>query len=280
MPDRSEFTEKEFEGFLYNELAVRPGLWTPDQVMEQYLGFDAAIVCAPYYWHFVGRSRPVGVVLPHIGLGAHTNIKRDTLPDFRFNLFVQAKRTWQYRRLPSKYRAKNISPPHRYLELVPEQRDTLAALATHFGDLAAVTFAGANLMKKRQLYELAKARGVLQNSTFPPIEKLVNHHRWLFNKPGASGFGLSEPEEIEAPDLLTRLRNARRDVQAPDLDIEGQLLILQSRLHAAFDDGPYSWLLELVPTDDNGGAFSIVRRISFILNAIGVRWLVVGPLEQ
>src|SRR5262249_54721912 len=70
MTDRSEFEEKEYEGALYPELLSSPRMrpWTPGQVLEHQLGFDAALFVANTFWSAVGRPACEGVRLARYGL--------------------------------------------------------------------------------------------------------------------------------------------------------------------------------------------------------------------
>src|SRR5687767_6912204 len=92
----AEFEEKEYESVLYNQLANGSRyLWQPGQVLEEYLGFDAALFLAePYLWHLHGRRRPPRGFLvnrfawPFLPI----EMRRNRLPRFRLNCFIQAKR--------------------------------------------------------------------------------------------------------------------------------------------------------------------------------------------
>src|SRR5690242_12323773 len=104
----AEFEEKEFEGALYRELARGNLFWPPGQVLESYLGFDAALfVDDPFFWHLHGIRRwPRGFSLyskwPHL---PWNRLRRRRLPRFRVNCFIQAKRPLIGSRMPSRLAA-------------------------------------------------------------------------------------------------------------------------------------------------------------------------------
>lgn len=62
-----EFEEKEYESALYNQLASSNiHLWSPGQVLESYLGFDAALlVDDPFFGNFT-------IFADHLGDFRHT----------------------------------------------------------------------------------------------------------------------------------------------------------------------------------------------------------------
>ncbi len=200
--------------------------------------------------------------------------QKETLPDFSTNLFVQAKRTWEYKRRPLV--ADKLGPPCRYFDIEEDQRDKLCELAAHLGGAAEVTYACANLMTKRDLFNHAKAGDLVQNSTFPTAESLAAHRRWLFDSPGAKGTGLSEPEWIEREPLLERLASYERAVDG-DPNIERQLSAIWNGLLATWGEGPsHRWVVDLAGEVRAEGAAGVAARIRVMLHVLGIGWLVVG----
>src|SRR5260370_26916224 len=92
----AEFEEKEYEAPLYRQLERgNPYLWTPGQVLEGYLGFDAALLLSdPYLWKLHGFRGPLRGFAPNRFLWAFLPLElaRNRLPRFRLNCFIQAKR--------------------------------------------------------------------------------------------------------------------------------------------------------------------------------------------
>lgn len=86
----AEFEEKSFEGPLNAQLlAGSPYLYTPGQVLESALGFDAAMFCHRIeFWSLWGRPAPPGLV-PLPGWWHPSPVPLPTLPQFTLNLFLQ-----------------------------------------------------------------------------------------------------------------------------------------------------------------------------------------------
>src|SRR3954470_6107184 len=133
MPDPSEFEEKEYEFPLYQELVgARPDIWPPGQVLEGYLGFDAALSVANSFWSMVDRPVVEGVRLARYGLSpmdprlaSGTPEARDELPDFSLNLFLQVKRPHEYRALPKELAQLGLRAPTWFFEVTGHQQELL-----------------------------------------------------------------------------------------------------------------------------------------------------------
>ncbi|MEQ8456657.1 MAG: hypothetical protein RLO52_42795 [Sandaracinaceae bacterium] len=283
MPIPSGFKEKEYEGLLYPALSASPLVWTPDQVLEEHVGIDAALTCVTAYWQVVHRPPAPGLVLAHFGLFPilPKAQQKETLPDFSTNLFVQAKRTWEYKRRPPEAVTDEIGPPCRYFDIDEDQRDKLCELAAHLGAAAEVTYACANLMTKQDLFKHAKAGDLVQKSTFPTAYSLAGHGRWLFDSPGAKGTGLSEPERIELPPLLERLERLASYERQVDgnPDLERQLSVIWHGLLATWGEAhSYRWVFDLAGEIQTGGLAGLAAQIRVVLEVLGIGWLVVGRM--
>src|SRR5580692_2241170 len=97
----AEFEEKELEGPLNAQLTGGTGLlWSPGQVLEAIVGFDAALMVTDLsFWASVGLGPlPPGLpVVPSWWHGWPSPLLRPlfrlrTPPPFRLNLFLQYKR--------------------------------------------------------------------------------------------------------------------------------------------------------------------------------------------
>jgi hypothetical protein len=102
---RAEFEEREYETPLYQQLAVdRRRVWAPGQVLEHHIGFDYAAFCVDsYFWALHGLRDPLnGFMFDE--LIRHRFWERRLgsrpLPDFKLNVFLQAKRPESRVRLP------------------------------------------------------------------------------------------------------------------------------------------------------------------------------------
>src|SRR5438552_622087 len=99
----AEFEEREYEGVLYNQLENgRTNVWPPGQVFEGHVGFDRAMfVNSPRFWRTLGRTMARGVFLNRYDweyLWRHR--PRRAMPNYRLNLFIQAKRPLVFKRAP------------------------------------------------------------------------------------------------------------------------------------------------------------------------------------
>lgn len=81
---------------------------------------------------------------------------------------------------------------------------------------AHVSYAAAAFHTYNDLFKHTKRRTIVQNSTFPSVEKLKRHGAWYYQTPGAQGEANPNPESIEEPPLLARLRDLTRGTDAYD----------------------------------------------------------------
>jgi len=231
MPIPSQFEEKEYEFPLYMELLhASRKLWTPGQVLEGHLGFDAALSVANNFWAVVQRPAVDGVRLARYGLSPMLRRRRkssgdplEALPDFTTNLFLQVKRPSEYQQAPAELRAHGLGTPTWFFEIESHQQVLLENLAAHLGNLADVSYAGAAFSTKKKLWSLQQEKGLVPNSTFPPATALRGHGRWAYDCGGACGVGFSEPERMDIPPLLKRVAElaSRHPRPLPPAIIEG-----------------------------------------------------------
>ncbi len=128
----AEFEEKEYEAPLYNQLeAGNQNVWSPGQVFESRIGIDhGVLVDNPRFWRHIGfRAFRRGSVLSRYDYGFLPRELRRSLPDFRMNVFIQAKRCERLLRVRRVIQKEGISSPCYRFALDPEQRDVLSAVA-------------------------------------------------------------------------------------------------------------------------------------------------------
>lgn len=246
----AEFEEKEYEGPLNHELLVNdPRVWPPGQVFEKYMGIDAALmVMSPLFWQAVGYSHPLtGVVLNDLRFGhiwRQVGRKRK-LPTFATNLFLQVKR-------PEFLSRSNYSVPiygeHYRFNIKPHQQVALGRLAKTLGSRGRVFYAAPVFHTHDELYCLTEQQELVKNSNFAPIHRLDGHERWLYNRPGASGVGHSEPEKIDEPSFSDQLNdletmsiefdNRKRDTTLEDLQFVAKAI--QSSVRETSQSSPIS----------------------------------------
>lgn len=207
----AEFGEATYEGYLYDQLEGHDGrFWTPERVFEHHLGFDRAFFLADDFIFLMHHRRRHlrGVRLdriPWLTRMVGPNRTRE-LPDFRLNLFIQAKRPWVGKRLPKALTGKKkvVSPFLRF-NIEPGQQRTLEHMASKMQRGALYVYASAAFHTSKDLFHHRRERTIIPNSTFPSVVRLKGHEAWYYNEPGAVGIANPEPEEIEEPSLEQRI---------------------------------------------------------------------------
>ena len=207
---QADFEEKEFEFPLYRELlASEFDVWTPGQVLEGHLGFDGALRVAKDYWDVVGRDAAPGVTLARYGLSPMLARPGD-LPDFSTNLFLQVKRPYEYVDPPAEVKAKGLRSPSWYFTTRDHQQPLLERLATHLGAQAEVAYASPAFAQRARLFAVMRARELRKHTTFPAAAWLAGHGAWHYDRGGASGVAMSDPERVDGPELPSRLDRIRQ----------------------------------------------------------------------
>lgn len=201
----AEFEEKEYEAPLYNQLEAGSKLvWSPGQVFEQHIGIDrAAFSTNPVFWNLFGRSRPDGVYLNRYDwdfIWKKRRAKR-RFPDFRLNLFIQAKRPQYSSRLPRGLSGFPLSVPVYKIDIDSPQQGTLLRVASNLGNQALVCYAAPVFHRITQLYAHTRRNSIVQTSTFPPVSSIGRHGAWWYSRPGITGVLNPEFEPYEGPDF-------------------------------------------------------------------------------
>jgi hypothetical protein len=306
----ADFEEKEFEFPLYRELlASEFDLWTPGQVLEGHLGFDAALRVAADYWEIVGRQPAPGVRLARYGLSPIL-AKPGELPDFSLNLFLQVKRPFEYASPPREVQAHGLKAPCWYFETrhgdPPDegQQALLERIEEHLKGRAEVAYAGPAFAQKRRLFSLQRDRVLRHHTTFPTPSSLKDHARWLYDAGGADGVAHSEPARVSGEALIERVQRNRPQAGAPFsqrwAEYEGERIEVRSDREAWITKGLQGLSDALddalgVP-DVVGAAIAaevdravrrvagqrrdcqrLVLRLALITSRLGITWLAIGP---
>jgi hypothetical protein len=206
----AEFEEKSYEAPLYNQLERGQNrLFVPGQVLENTLGFDAGLfVVRQAVWETLGYRTPLtGAALGYYDWPYVWHLPRPgvSLPRFRLNLFLQAKRPLFYTRRPRSLTRIPLTGPLWSFQVTRHQQRRLEVLSDTLQGRAHVAYAAAVFHTYNDLFRHTKSRTMVQNSTFPSVEKLKGHDAWYYRTPGAQGAANPNPESIEEPDLLSRL---------------------------------------------------------------------------
>lgn len=215
----AEFEEKSYEAPLYNQLErANADLFTPGQVLENTVGFDRGVFLAQVaLWQTLGYKSPLrGAALAYYDwpFGWGPPEPRKQLPRFRLNLFLQAKRPIYYERRPRSL--KNIftvTTPLWSFRVSKDQQRLLEVLAATTQGKAHVAYASAAFHTNSDLFSHTKRRTIVQNSTFPSVDVLSEHDAWYYSTPGARGAANPNPESIEQPSLLERVRGLARQAE-------------------------------------------------------------------
>jgi len=202
---RCQFEEKEYEQPLDYELG-KHNVWSPGQVFENKVGFDAAIISNnPQFWK-LWQTR--GISLGRQGIQLNWQIwemveerwKSKTFPKLKFNLFVQHKVPhYIYKKHGSEYHYWN-RPYFRY-DLKDHQQEALDKLEKKVSSDGMVVYACPSFYKRKDLYRLMRGKLIL-NSNFVQPHSLKGHTRYTFIRGGKGGKACSEAEKIEGVNIL------------------------------------------------------------------------------
>ncbi len=279
---KCEFEEKQFEHPMNSELAADHRVFSPGQVLECTVGFDAAMFTRhpdlmkmfPWGWSASVRLRPrQWIDLRYID---------DVFPPFRFNLFVQYKRPEYLRTRRSKEWHTWKSPYFRY-EITPHQQEALERVHENVGDNALVVYASPAFHTHTRLWSAIESRSLVNETNFVEIVALRNHTRLTYTSAGSYGVAFSEPEEIEflslgrRLSLLRKIRYERRNsefVKQTSANVHQAMMdATRGSEHAAL----YRRVLERMQADwksrEDELALAFVRLHAFEF-ATGARWLV------
>lgn len=213
----AEFEEKEYEGPLYNQLEQgSPFIWPPGQVLEHIVGFDRAMMTDnPRFWKLIAKQMPHGIMLdpmwwPEFGPLGRRRARQ--LPTFRFNLFIQAKRSKICRRLPRHIKKTGMAAPGWCFEIDTDQQSALDHVASHLGANAAIVYAAPAFHTLFELYGHTASGSIIEHSTFPDVGRLSGHERWFYNQPGGNGVPNPDASFSEGPSLFARIEAMRESL--------------------------------------------------------------------
>jgi hypothetical protein len=217
----ADFEERAYEGPLYNQLERGDRrVWTPGQVFEHHVGVDHGLFFQEdWLFQLHGRlsylpgAAMSRYVWPRRWFGPD---QRRRLPNFRLNLFIQAKRPWVGTRRPKHLPKSKLATPFWCFWIDDEQQKVLQQLAAKLRKRALVVYASAAFHKYDDLYRHTRRGTIAANSTFPSAEKLRGHEAWYYSTPGAIGVANPDPTPIEEPSLSERLAAFVREQQPQD----------------------------------------------------------------
>lgn len=290
----AEFEEKSFEGPLNAQLlAGSPYLYTPGQVLESALGFDAAMLCHRMeFWSLWGRSVPPGLI-PLPGWWHPSPVPLPALPQFNLNLFLQYKRSQRLERSNATEWQHWTQPYFRY-DIVGHQQAALEACATSLGGNGLVAYAAPAFISLAELFQHTSSGTLVSETNFVEAVNLNSHGRYTYASAGTAGIALSEPTEIPPVSLSEDL--GRRVRQAPEMSRGRNVLQLASdgvtsamkKMWREPDAAKFEILLDeavdyldQVPPmrrrDEDGAKLRAYLRVTGFCSIVGWSWLVGGP---
>lgn len=236
----AEFEEKEYEAVLYKQLeSNRANVWSPGQVFERHIGIDHAMfVESPRVWRILGRAMARGVFMNRYDWGPlWRNRSRRGLPNFRLNLFIQAKRPFVFRRAPRHIRNVGLIGPGWCFNLNDHQQQALETVAARFGNRAAIVYAAPAFNTVTQLFAHTRNVTVVENSTFPDAVRLREHEKWFYDRPGGNGVANPEAEPSHGPTLDERIEKMRSSQESSqNADASSYLAELSKTILSALDN--------------------------------------------
>lgn len=195
----AEFPEKTFEAVYYGELARGRGsnarLFSPSQVFENLVGFDAAVDPRPSHlvWEVLNLPRPRGVtLLPSHWAGSPLGEPRSApLPSNPVSLILQYKRP-EYLYGARAGQWKLWGTPYYRFKRDDSQHAVLKRLELGVADQAVVRYASPAFHTLAE-FELAQAGStVIRQTGHVAPSALGSHHVWTYREPGTNGRGNSD----------------------------------------------------------------------------------------
>lgn len=290
---KAEFEERSYEAPLYNQLERGTDfVYAPGQVLEGLVGFDRGIQLTELaLWETLGYEAPLpGAALGYFRwpVGWGPNRPRAVLPGFRLNLFLQAKRPSYYTRRPRRLKGhRSVDAPLWSFPIVAHQQKLLETLAKTTHGRAHVSYASPAFHRNSDLFLHTKRRTLVDHSTFPPVEALIGHDAWYYDRPGAIGVANPDPEYVEQASLLSRLYEM---VSAePEEAVDGQAgldalaraireavaTVEADALSAQFFDDVQT-LDRLIERYQIGSLYQRYAEVRLFETRFDVSWLVVG----
>lgn len=257
----ADFEERAYEAPLYNQLERGDRrVWTPGQVFEHHMGVDRALfVEEDWLFQMHGRlSYLPGAALsryswPSLVFGRRGQRR---LPNFRLNLFIQAKRPYYGKRIPPHVREEGITSPFWCFWIDDEQQKVLEQLASRLQRRALVVYAAAAFHKYDDLYRHTRRGTIAEHSTFPSAANLRGHEAWYYCKPGAEGVANPDPTFIEEPSLPERITALAQLADSQDVTWRQSLTELSDTIQDAMSAE------ELPETAKRSSFFDTVRLIA------------------
>jgi hypothetical protein len=213
----AEFEEKTYEIAYCVELAVAVGsrsvVYSPGQVLESILGFDAASHPDPRHaiWAILGLPRPRGVQLIPSLWGAAKALQppNAVLPSYPVSIFLQFKRP-EYLHGAAAKQWNMWRRPYFRFERTRRQQQVLGRLERRLGTQAVVRYAAPAFHTMGEFEAAQLAGSVIARSGHVPPSRLRRHQCWTYDAPG----NLGRPNPTGEPFVFERFDALLEDVLA------------------------------------------------------------------
>lgn len=260
---KAEFEEKEYESHLYHQLGSQHSkLWAPGQVLEKHIGFDQGIYTVQkwLFKHHGHLSHAKGAVMSRYTWPGRWPQGPNLLPNFKLNLFIQAKRPEYFKKLPTKLQGQELEGEFWRFKTLDHQQKALELVSKTLKNRALITYASPVYHTKKDLFKHIRNGTVVKHSTFPTPIMLKNHSAWNYNEPGSKGIANEVPEfksEISLEERIANLisQNSEQDESATSLRT------LSQSIRSAIAD------TDVEPNSSFSRYFSLMDEMNFDLKA-------------
>lgn len=223
MPQPPEFEEKEFENAANTELAWNQAhVFSPGQVAEAILGYDAAVELPPgatadVVRRLIGARPSLGAKLtPNFWSGCRDAPPQTSLPKRYVSLLLQYKRADYVVELRARQRRHWAQAYFRW-STRPKQHRVLLKLERNLGSRAAVRYAAPAFIARAILETKQVQRQVLASTNFVSPGRIGDHRNWTYITAAGPGFANPRGEEIDSEDYGSLIGNAFADVPSVPL---------------------------------------------------------------
>jgi hypothetical protein len=289
----AEFEEKTYEVAADSELVLRGAyrglVFSPGQVLEEFLGYDVAAATDPAHpiWALLRVRRPSGVrLLPNLWSGGPTP-RPSQLPVTPISRIFQYKRPEFLRNGRARQWQLWRRPYFRFTR-TGDQHTVLRRIERRLAGDAIVRYAAPAFWTMADLEGAVVSGGVLAQSGFVSPEVLGGHVVWTYSQPGNDGYGNPRSRRLPFQSI--------EDLRALSLNVPAEVPLglivrepgLRSHIHVLAEAVPYGeprareaverWIREIRATgadlsDDVVGRVRDLASISTVLARIGSTWL-------
>ncbi|MBI5531834.1 MAG: hypothetical protein HY898_03910 [Deltaproteobacteria bacterium] len=227
---QAQFEEKSFEAPLNHQLlAGSPYIYSPGQVLEASLGFDAALWTQnATLWGLFGKIPGPGVPItaPWLWPATGPSPRLPALQSFNLNVFIQYKRPEALTRSYAREWTRWGQNYYRYF-ITPHQQVALEDCMANLGGNGLVVYASPCFWQIDDLLRHTMAGTLVSETNFVDVSRLNGHARYTYVAAGNAGLALSEPEEV--PPISMSKHMGKRIKTAPSLPEGANILELAAR---------------------------------------------------